>query len=98
MHFGVFVSLALFLTYRDWRVIVFGAVLYAIHHVVFDRLQAAGFGLYCITEANFGRVVIHSVYVVIQSGVQSIMAINMSPGPTHTRRPRPAGRRKRRDL
>ena len=78
MHFGVFVSLALFLTYRDWRVIVFGAVLYAIHHVVFDRLQAAGFGLYCITEPNFGRVVIHSVYVVIQSGVQSIMAINMA--------------------
>ena len=78
MHFGVFVSLALFLTYRDWRAIVFGAVLYAIHHVVFDRLQAAGFGLYCITEPNFGRVVIHSVYVVIQSGVQSIMAINMA--------------------
>jgi len=46
MHFGVFVSLALFLTYRDWRVIVFGAVLFAVHHVVFDRLQAAGFGLY----------------------------------------------------
>ncbi|NBW50044.1 MAG: chemotaxis protein, partial [Betaproteobacteria bacterium] len=65
MHFGVFVSLALFLTYRDWRVIVFGAVLFAVHHVVFDRLQAAGFGLYCISEPDFGRIVIHAVYVII---------------------------------
>ena len=78
MHFGVFVSLALFLTYRDWRVIVFAASLYAVHHVVFDRLQAAGFGLYCVTQPDFGRVVIHAVYVVIQTSVQSIMAINMS--------------------
>ncbi|WP_138513759.1 methyl-accepting chemotaxis protein [Rhodoferax bucti] len=78
MHFGVFVSLALFLTYRDWRVIVFAAALYAVHHVMFDRLQAAGFGLYCIAQPDFGRVVIHAVYVVIQTSVQSVMAINMA--------------------
>ncbi|WP_296511127.1 methyl-accepting chemotaxis protein [Rhodoferax sp.] len=78
MHFGVFVSLALFLTYRDWRVIVFAAVLYAVHHVLFDRLQAAGFGVYCITQADFGRVVIHSVYVIIQTAVEVVMAVNMA--------------------
>ncbi len=78
MHFGVFVSLALFLTYRDWRVIVFAAVLYAVHHVLFDRLQAAGVGLYCIVKPDFGRVVIHAAYVVIQTAVQSVMAINMA--------------------
>ncbi|CAM8638487.1 Tar Methyl-accepting chemotaxis protein [Comamonadaceae bacterium] len=78
MHFGVFVSLALFLTYRDWRVIVFGAVLFAVHHVAFDRLQAAGFGLYCISEPDFGRIVIHAVYVIIQTSVESVMAINMA--------------------
>lgn len=78
MHFGVFVSLALFLSYRDWRVIVFGAVFFAVHHVVFDRLQAAGFGVYCIVQPDFGRVVIHAVYVVIQTSVQSVMAISMA--------------------
>ncbi len=78
MHFGVFVALALFLVYRDWRVIVFGAALFAVHHVLFDRLQAAGFGLYCITEPDFGRIVIHALYVVTQTGVESVMAISMA--------------------
>ncbi len=78
MHFGVFVALALFLVYRDWRVIIFGAALFAVHHVAFDRLQAAGFGLYCITEPDFGRIVIHALYVVTQAGVESVMAVNMA--------------------
>ncbi|MFN3493774.1 MAG: chemotaxis protein, partial [Hydrogenophaga sp.] len=52
-HFGVFVTLALVLVYVDWRPIVFAAALFAVHHVLFDRLQAAGFGVYCTTEANF---------------------------------------------
>ena len=78
LHFGVFVALALFLVYRDWRVIVFGAVLFAVHHVGFDRLQAAGFGVYCITEPDFGRIVIHALYVVTQTGVEAVMAISMA--------------------
>ena len=44
LHFGVFVVLAFLLVYLDWKVIVFGAALIAVHHVVFDRLQAAGMG------------------------------------------------------
>ncbi|MDZ7922215.1 methyl-accepting chemotaxis protein [Rhodoferax sp.] len=78
LHFGVFVALALFLVYRDWRVIVFGATLFAVHHVGFDRLQAAGFGVYCITEPDFGRIVIHALYVITQTGVEAVMAINMA--------------------
>ena len=42
-HFGIFVSLALLLVCLDWRPIVFAAVLFAVHHLLFDRLQAAGF-------------------------------------------------------
>ena len=57
LHFGVFVTLALLLVYLDWRPIVLSAVTFAVHHVVFDRLQAAGFGLYCLTQPNFGIVV-----------------------------------------
>ncbi|AOG21898.1 hypothetical protein [Acidovorax sp. RAC01] len=41
-HFGVFVTLAILLVYLDWRPIVFAAALFAVHHVLFDRLQAAG--------------------------------------------------------
>jgi methyl-accepting chemotaxis protein len=77
-HFGVFVTLALVLVYRDWRPIVLTAALFAVHHVLFDRLQAAGFGLYCLSQPNFGVVVIHAVYVVIQTALEVLMAIRMA--------------------
>ena len=66
-HFGVFVTRALLLVYLDWRPIVWAALLFAVHHVLFDRLQAAGFGVYCMTSPDFARVVLHAVYVVIQT-------------------------------
>jgi methyl-accepting chemotaxis protein len=78
LHFGVFVSLALLLVYMDWRLIVFGAALFAIHHVGFDRLQAAGFGFYCTTEADFVRILLHAAYVVIQAGAEIALAVQMS--------------------
>ena len=65
LHFGVFVTLALLLVYLDWRPIVLSALVFAVHHVLFDRLQAAGFGVYCLTEASFVRTLSHAVYVVI---------------------------------
>jgi methyl-accepting chemotaxis protein len=77
-HFGVFVTLALLLVYRDWRVIVFGALVYAVHHVLFDRLQAAGFGLYCLSAPNFAVIMLHAVYVVVQSGVEIVLVLGMA--------------------
>jgi methyl-accepting chemotaxis protein len=74
-HFGVFVTLALLLVYRDWKIIVFAAAVYAVHHVLFDRLQAAGFGLYCLSSPNFGTIILHAVYVVVQSGVEIFLVI-----------------------
>ena len=76
-HFGVFVTLALLLVYLDWRPIVFAAGLFAVHHVLFDRLQAAGLGFYCTTEANFWRVMLHAAYVVIQTGLEVVLAVGM---------------------
>ena len=76
-HFGVFVTLALLLVYLDWRPIVFAAGLFAVHHVLFDRLQAAGLGFYCTTEANFARVLLHAAYVVIQTGLEVVLAVGM---------------------
>ncbi|MFN4003943.1 MAG: methyl-accepting chemotaxis protein [Hylemonella sp.] len=76
-HFGVFVTLALLMVYLDWRPIVLSAALFAVHHVLFDRLQAAGFGFYCLGEPNFGVILIHAVYVVIQTALQLVFVLNM---------------------
>ena len=76
-HFGVFVSLALLLVYLDWRPIVFGAVLFAVHHIAFDRLQAAGYGFYCLTQPDFAIIVLHAVYVVIQTALEVVLAVFM---------------------
>jgi methyl-accepting chemotaxis protein len=40
---------------------VWAALLFAMHHVLFDRLQAAGFGVYCMTSPDFARVALHAV-------------------------------------
>jgi len=76
-HFGVFVTLALLLIYRDWRPIVVAAGVIAVHHLGFDRLQAGGAGIYCLTEPDFGRVMIHAGYVVVQTGFEIYMALRL---------------------
>jgi methyl-accepting chemotaxis protein len=78
LHFGVFVVLAFLMVYLDWKLIVFGAALFAVHHVAFDRLQAAGMGLYCTTEPDFLRIMLHALYVVIQSGVEIVLMLKMN--------------------
>ena len=77
LHFGVFVVLAFLLVYLDWCVIVFGAALFAVHHVGFDRLQAAGMGFYCTTAPDFGRIMLHALYVVIQAAVEIVLVVQM---------------------
>ena len=77
LHFGVFVTLALLMVYLDWRPIVFSAVLFAVHHVLFDRLQAAGWGVYCLSEPSFGRIMVHAAYVVIQTGLEVLVAVSL---------------------
>jgi len=77
LHFGVFVTLALLMVYRDWRVVVFAAVLFAVHHVLFDRLQAAGFGVFCTTQPDFERVLLHALYVAVQTGIEVVLCRRM---------------------
>jgi len=76
-HFGVFVALAITLVYRDWRPIALAAGLIAVHHVAFDRLQAWGFDLYCLSTPDFSRVMLHAAYVVVQTALEIAMAIRM---------------------
>jgi len=76
-HFGVFTTLALLLVYLDWRPIVLAAAAIAVHHVAFDRLQAAGWGLYCLTQPDFGTVIIHALYVVVQTALEVLLAVRI---------------------
>lgn len=69
-HFGVFVTLALVMVYREWRVVVACAAFFAVHHFLFDRLQAWGYGIYCTTEADFPKIILHAVFVIIQTAVE----------------------------
>ena len=77
-HFGVFVTLALLLVYRDWRPIVLGALLFAVHHLSFNQLQAMGFDLYCLSQPHWGVIVLHASYVVIQTALEVLMAVRMA--------------------
>ncbi|MFT7774689.1 methyl-accepting chemotaxis protein [Roseateles sp.] len=76
-HFGVFVTLAFLLAYRHWAPVLTGAVVIAVHHVLFDRLQAAGVGVYCLTDPGFPRVLVHAGYVVAQTGFEVLIAVQM---------------------
>ena len=72
LSFGAFAfaapgMLALLLAYQDWRPIVLAAGLIAVHHIAFDRLQAAGVAVYCTPQADFLKVLLHAGYVVMQA-------------------------------
>jgi len=69
-HFGVFAILALLLVYRDWRVVLLAATVIAVHHALFNALQGAGWGVICFTEPDWGQVVLHAYYVVVQAGFE----------------------------
>ena len=77
-HFGVFVTLALVMVYRQWKVVVTCAVFFAIHHILFDRLQALGYAIYCTTEPNFQKIVLHAVFVIIQTIVEIFILRNLA--------------------
>jgi len=68
-HFGIFVTLSFLLLYRDWRPVVLAAALITVHHVAFDRLQAAGWGVYCLEQPDLLRVLLHVSYVVAQTAL-----------------------------
>ena len=74
IHFGVFVSLAFLLAYRDWRPVVAGAVAIAVHHAAFNAMQLAGWGAICFAEASWTLVALHASYVVVQAALQVALA------------------------
>ena len=77
-HFGIFALLAFLLYYRDWRPIVLGAAVIAVHHVVFYLLQAWGAPVYVFEHAGMPMmVVVHAAYVVVETVVLVRMAVGL---------------------
>ena len=75
LHFGIFVCLAFLLCYRDWRPIVFAAVVTALHHLSFNFFQELGYGVMCFTKTGLGIVIAHAAYVVVETAVLSYLAM-----------------------
>ena len=69
MHFGVFVGMAFLFAYRDWRPLLVGAGLIAVHHVSFNLLQEQGAPVWVFDNDRLGWniVFIHAVYVVAET-------------------------------
>jgi methyl-accepting chemotaxis protein len=67
LHFGIFVLLALLVIYEDWRIVITGAAVIAVHHLLFNYLQAAHYSVWCFTMPSLGMVIVHALYVVVES-------------------------------
>jgi methyl-accepting chemotaxis protein len=86
MHFGIFVLLALLLCYEDWRVIVAAAAVIAIHHLLFNYLQQAGYPVICLGMPSLGVILVHAAYVVIETCALVYLAIVLHSNTAGTKR------------
>jgi len=76
LHFGIFALLAFLVYYRDWSTIVVGAVITAVHHIIFNYLQDAGAGVYLFSHrTGWDMVLVHAAYVVFESGVLIYLSV-----------------------
>ncbi len=76
MHFAIFCLLAFLLYYRDFLVIITAAGVIAVHHLLFNFLQAAGVGVYLFPETSYYLVMVHAGYVVFESILLVVMALS----------------------
>jgi len=76
-HFGAFVVLAYALVYRHWLPIVTTAGAIALHHVLFDRLQARGYPVWCLARPDLLGVLEQLTYLASQAGFSIVIARQM---------------------
>lgn len=69
-HFHVFVSLAVLLIYRDWRVLVAAAGTIAVHHVAGHVAQEMGTGLFVLNHhGGLLIILLHAAFVVAETAM-----------------------------
>ena len=86
LHFHVFVALAFLLAYRDWKVVLAGTVTIALHHVAFAALTLLGTPVFIYTTKApvIFLTVIHAAFVVFESTVLAVIAIQGRKEWNHT--------------
>lgn len=84
MHFHIFAALALIIIYRDWLPVVTGAVVIAVHHLIFTAMQQAGVTLGTMPvvlfdhHATYGMAFLHAGFVVFEAGILMFFAVRMA--------------------
>lgn len=77
-HFSVFVLLSALLAWRDWRPLIMGAAVIAVHHLVFNYLQKYGlFNITVFMHTGLEMVIMHGLYVVAQTIFLVLLAVRM---------------------
>ena len=77
-HFSVFILMSLLLYYRNWVPILVAAVVIAVHHLVFNMLQADGVGIYLFPGGqSYTTVLIHAIFVVFEAAWLIYIAIQL---------------------
>ncbi|WP_368540927.1 methyl-accepting chemotaxis protein [Enterobacter soli] len=77
-HFSVFVLLSALLAWRDWRPLVMGAAVIALHHLIFNYLQENDlYGVMVFMHTGFHMVVFHGLFVVVQTAILVLLAVRM---------------------
>jgi methyl-accepting chemotaxis protein len=73
--FAIFSLLAFLLYYRDWKPLVLGSVVVAVHHVLFDILQRSGAPVYVMDHHHgLEYVAVHAADVVVEAVILVYMA------------------------
>jgi methyl-accepting chemotaxis protein len=83
MHFHIFGWLAFLLLYRDWRAPVWGGLIVAVHHLTFNRLQAAGHRIWIfpndvVHSHGLEMVAVHAGFVVFEVAVLAYISISLA--------------------
>lgn len=77
-HFSVFVLLSALLAWRDWRPLIMGAAVIALHHLVFNYLQQYGlFHIAVFMHPGLHMVIMHGLFVVVQTVFLVFLAVRM---------------------
>jgi methyl-accepting chemotaxis protein len=73
MHMAYFAALATIMVYSDWRAVAAGTVVVAVHHLVLNFVMPA---LVFPGGADFARVVVHAVILLVEAGILIVFAAN----------------------
>ncbi len=84
LHFGIFVLLALLVIYQDWRVIAGAAAVIAVHHLLFNYLQAAHYPVWVFVTPSLIMVFVHAAYVVVETAALCYLAAVLNKNAVET--------------